>query len=98
MPQYPAATDGGGIALPSLSIVEGTNATMGVATLTAGTATVNTNQVRANSRIFLTRQVSGGTVGDPGVTARVAGTSFTITSSSGTDSSQVAWLIVNPAS
>lgn len=98
MPTYPAATDGGGLALPSVSIVEGTNAHMGLATLVAGTVTVATNKVAANSRIFLTRQTTGGTAGDVAVTARVAGTSFTITSLSGSDTSTVAWLIINPAS
>lgn len=99
MPQYPAATDGGGIALPSLSIVEGTNATMGVATLAAGTVTVNTNKVAANSRIFLSYVGAvGGTQGFLRVGSRVAGTSFTINSSSGTDTSQVVWLLVNPVS
>lgn len=93
----PRATDGGGLAMPSLSITEGSNAYMGVATLVAGTVTVNTNKVTANSRIFLTAQTAGGTPGAVGVSARVAATSFTITSTSNTDTSQVAWLIVNPA-
>lgn len=98
MPTYPAATDGGGLALPSISIVEGTNANMGVATLVSGAATVNTNKVTATSRIFLTRQNAGGTAGDPFVLSRVNGTSFTINSSAGaTDTSIVAWLIINPA-
>ena len=85
-------TAGGGI-----SIKEGANATMGTATLTAGTVTVNTTKVTANSRIFLTSQATGGTPGWVRVSARTAGTSFTITSSSGTDTSPVAWLILEPA-
>jgi hypothetical protein len=81
-----------------LSIAEGANAAMGVATLVAGTVTVNTTKVAANSRIQLTIQ-SLGTVADPkaiGVTARVAGTSFTIRSADVTDTSVVAWEIVTP--
>lgn len=81
------------------AVVEGSNAAMGVATLVAGTATVNTTAVAANSRIFLTTQ-SLGTVATPmavAVTARTAGTSFTITSEDGTDTSVVAWQIVQPA-
>lgn len=80
-------------------IKEGANATMGVATLVAGTVTVNTTKVTANSRIQLTPQALG-TVTSPkpvGITARVAGTSFTITSGDATDTSTVAWTIVEPA-
>jgi len=80
-----------------LLIAEGTNASMGIATLVAGTKTVNTFDAGANARIFLTTQVPGGTPGFVRVNSRVAGTSFTILSSSGTDTSQVAWLIVTPA-
>lgn len=82
-----------------LYIKEGSDATMGVATLVGGTVTVNTTKVTANSRIFLTVQ-SLGTVGAPkaiAVTARTASTSFTITSEDGTDTSVVAWFIVEPA-
>lgn len=80
-------------------IKEGSNARMGTATLSSGTATVSTTAVSATSRIFLTIQ-SIGTVTSPksiAVTARVAGTSFTITSSDYTDTSVVAWMIVDPA-
>lgn len=82
-----------------LYIKEGTNATMGVATLVAGTVTVSTTKVTANSRIFLTRQTTGGTLGSSvDVTARSAGTSFTITSNGSIlDTSTVAWVIVEPA-
>lgn len=80
-------------------IKEGSNATMGIATLSAGTVTVNTTKVTANSRIILTVQ-SLGTVSIPtvvGVTARSAGTSFTITSASITDTSVIAWIIIEPS-
>lgn len=85
---------GGGLVLR-----EGANACSGIATLVAGTVTVNTNQVTATSRVQLTVQ-SLGTVTTPkavGVTARVAGTSFTITSADNTDTSVVAWTIIEPA-
>jgi hypothetical protein len=85
-------TAGGG-----LYVKEGTNATMGAATLVAGTVTVNTTKASANSRIFLTGQGAGGTVGFLRVSARVNGTSFTILSSSATDTRSVAWLIAEPA-
>jgi hypothetical protein len=80
-------------------IQEGTDATMGVATLVAGTVTVATSKVTASSRIFLTVQ-SLGTIALPAalaVTARNAGTDFTITSADVTDTSVVAWVIVEPA-
>lgn len=80
-----------------LNLKEGTNARMGTATLVAGAATVNTTEVSASSRIFLTSQTDGGTPGFLRVSARSAGTSFTITSSSGTDTSTVAWMIVEPS-
>jgi hypothetical protein len=85
---------GGGIL-----VKEGTNATSGAATLVAGTVTVNTTKVTANSRIYLTVQSLGTVaVATPiAVTARVAATSFTITSSSITDTSVIAWIIVEPA-
>lgn len=82
-----------------LSIAEGANARQGVATMVAGTVTVNNTSVTANSRIQLTVQ-SLGTVTTPkavGVTARTAGTSFTITSSDNTDTSVVAYLITEPS-
>lgn len=82
-----------------LSIKEGTNAKMGVATLVAGTVVVSTTAVTANSRIFLTYQ-SLGTITVPsslGVSARTAGTSFTILSADVTDTSVVAWIIYEPS-
>jgi hypothetical protein len=85
---------GGGV-----TVREGTNARSGVATLAAGTVTVATTRVTANSRIQLTAQALG-TVTAPqalAVTARTAGTSFTIASASNTDTSTVAWFIVEPA-
>jgi hypothetical protein len=78
-------------------IKEGTNATMGTEALVGGTKTISTTKVTANSRIFLTSQVDGGTPGFLRVSARNAGTDFTITSSSGTDTSTVAWVILEPS-
>lgn len=85
------------VAGSGLKIKEGSNAKMGTATLVGGTVTVNTTAVTANSRIFLTTQTLGGTIGVQYISARSAGTSFTITSASGTDTSTVAWLIVEPS-
>lgn len=80
-----------------LLIKEGTNASLGVETLVAGTKTVNTTAVTANSRIFVTIQTVGGTPGVLYIGTRVAGTSFDIVSTSGSDTSTVAWWIVEPA-
>lgn len=85
------------VAGQGLKVKEGTNATMGVATLVGGTVTVSTTKVTANSRIFLTRQNASGTIGSPGISARSAGTSFTITSTNILDTSDVAWLIMEPS-
>ncbi len=72
-------------------------ASMGVATLSgSGSATVPTTQVTATTRIFLTNQALGGTAGTPYISARIAGTSFTIQSTSNADTSQIAWLLVQP--
>lgn len=79
-----------------LNIVEGSNGMSGVATLVGGTVTVNTTAVTANSRIQLTHQNNAGTPGFVSITARVPGTSFTITSASGSDVSDIGWLIINP--
>jgi hypothetical protein len=89
-----AKAPGGG-----LNVKEGPNARMGAATLVHGTVTVGTTAVSANSRILLTVQ-SLGTVTTPkaiAVTTRTAGASFTITSADGSDTSLVAWMIVEPA-
>jgi len=91
----------GSVALPfvgsGIEIKEGTNATMGLSTLSAGTVTVSTTKVTANSRIQCT--TNGGTLTNVGtvyISARTAGTSFTISSLNLLDSSDVAWVIFEP--
>jgi hypothetical protein len=80
-----------------LAVKEGSNAKQGTAVLVAGSKVVANTAVTANSRIFLTSQVDGGTPGFVRVSTRTAGTSFTITSSSGTDTSTIAYEIFEPA-
>jgi hypothetical protein len=83
--------------IDSLRISEtGGNRAMGLATLVAGTVTVNNAVITANSRVFTSRQTTGGTVGHLSISNKVAGTSFRINSSSATDTSTVAYLIVEP--
>jgi hypothetical protein len=66
----------------------------GNATLVAGTVTVNTTAATTNAKILLSRKTSGGTPGNILTYTISAGTSFTITSSSGTDTSEITYLII----
>jgi len=77
-------------------VKEGANARMGVATLVAGTITISNTSITANTRIFRDVQAAGGTQGHLSIT-RIAGTSFTINSTSATETSTVAWLLMEPA-
>jgi parallel beta-helix repeat protein len=70
-------------------------ATSGSAVLVAGTVTVSTDEVRTGDLILLTCTTAGGTQGFPRISAIVNGTSFTITSSNGADTSTYAWLITH---
>ena len=86
-----ANTAGGG-----LQVKSGSNARIGTATMASGTVTVTNTSVTANTRIFLTVQ-SLGTVSAPkaiAVTTKTANTSFVITSADATDTSVVAWMLV----
>jgi hypothetical protein len=82
-----------------LSIKEGTNAKMGTATLNGITdVVINNTSVTATSRIMMTIQSSSGTnVGSPYVRTRTAGTSFTIRSTTASDTSVVAYTIIEPS-
>lgn len=68
----------------------------GLVTLVAGSATVSLPSTTANTHVHLTIQAAGGTVGVPFVFSKTAGTGFTIHSSSGADTSTVAWSAVEP--
>jgi Right handed beta helix region len=68
----------------------------GTATLVGGTVTVANTSVTANSQIRLASQTPGGTPGALWVNAVTAGTSFVIKSTSGTDTSVVAYRIEEP--
>lgn len=91
----------GGVSVPTagkgLLVKEGTNCKQGTAVLVAGSVVVANTAVTASSRILVTSQVDGGTPGWLRVSARTAGTSFTITSSSAADTSTVAYQIFEPA-
>jgi len=80
-----------------LAVAEGADAKQGVAVLGAGgTKDVSNTSVTADSRIFLTVQVPGGTVGSPYVSALTASSGFTISSTSAADTSTVAYEIIEP--
>lgn len=76
-----------------LSIAEGPNGRMGVNTLVGGSVTVANTSVAATSRVFLQRQTPVGALGHLSFTVN-PGVGFTITSSSATEASEVAWLLV----
>lgn len=78
-------------------VTGGTDNSAGIAILVGGTVVVNTTKVTNASMIQLTHQNTSGTLGHIYVSARTAGTSFTITSSSGTDTSTIFWQIWEPA-
>lgn len=95
-------TDGGTVAsldvTGALRLTEGSNKRMGVVTLVGGTKVVATTAAGTTSRIQLTAQALG-TITAPAalaVSARTDATSFTILSSDATDTSVVAWLIIDP--
>jgi hypothetical protein len=79
-----------------LRVAEGANAKQGTAVLVAGTVTVANTSITANSRIIVTSNLDGGTPGFLRVTAKVAGTSFTVTSSNAADTSTFAYEIFEP--
>lgn len=78
-----------------ITLKEGSNARMGSATLSSGAVTVNNTSVTANTRIFLTSE--GSSTGVVRVSSRVASTSFTITSTDGSSSDAVHWLLFEPS-
>lgn len=76
-----------------LNIATGSNASIGQATLSGGTVTVNTTAVTANSIIFLAHAGTG--TGPLQVGTITAGTSFVINSGNPGDSNVVNWIIIN---
>lgn len=85
-----------------VKLKEGSNARMGTATLVGGTVTVSNTSVTANTRIYLTKAVGGGTRGLLEVGTVTPSTSFVINSvdSAGAlaaDTSTVNWLLIEPS-
>lgn len=79
-----------------LNIATGSNASVGTGTLSGGTVTVSTTAVTSSSLIFLQdTATTTANVGTLTVSAKSAGTSFTVTSVNPLDSSTFSWLIIN---
>lgn len=80
-----------------INITTGSNASVGTATLVAGTVTVSTTAVTSSSKIFLTDATTGAltNIGTPTVGTIVNGTSFVINSSNILDTSNINWFIIN---
>jgi len=100
-----SATTNDNVYVPQLSIWNGgglnyytgstqTAAAFGKATLIAGTVTINTTAVKSNSHIHLT-QKAGGTPSTIWYDNIINNTSFVISGSSSSNTSEVAWMIVN---
>ena len=91
-------TDGTLSAARGFEITEGSGSRMGTLVLNGTTAvTVPATAVTAASRVFLTVQKPGGTVGGLAyVSSRSPGVSFNVKGLGG-DTSTVAWLIIEPA-
>lgn len=68
----------------------------GAATLVAGTVTVSSGIVLSTSKIFLTRMAPGGTLGSLSIPTITSGVSFVINSASVSETSVIAYLILNP--
>lgn len=67
---------------------------VGAVALVAGSATVSTAAVQSTSKIFLTRGLTGGVIGDLRISTITPGVSFVIASASNLDTSTVNWLVV----
>lgn len=68
----------------------------GTATLVGGAVVIATQRVTANTLVLFAAQDNSGAAGHLYVSARTAGTSFTVTSTSGTDTRTIAWLLIEP--
>lgn len=73
-------------------------ASIGRATLVAGSITVLNADVTADTNIFLSHQSAGGTLGNLYISNVIPKTQFTISSTSGSDTSVVLWNFLPPSS
>jgi hypothetical protein len=66
----------------------------GTATLASGTVTVSDSAITSSSVVHISRLSPSGTLGNLSVSAVNPGSGFTITSSSGSENSSVAYLVL----
>ena len=78
-----------------LKVATGTNASIGTATLVAGTVTVSTTAALTASLIYVTVKTPGGTQGFLSAPTITNATSFVINSTSATETSVVNWWVIN---
>jgi hypothetical protein len=87
-----------GTATGGIAMKEGGGAArLGRAVLAAGTVVVANTSVTANTEVFATTQIPGGTPGAVYCSARNPGVSFTLTSTSGADTSTVGYHLIEPS-
>jgi hypothetical protein len=79
----------------SLLMPSGSNTRVGSDVLTAGSVLINNTTVTANSLIFVTPTAAGTLTGTLRITAIVPSTSFTVSSTSITDTAAFSYFIVN---
>lgn len=84
-----------GTAGNKINITTGSNASAGTGTLSAGTVTISTTAVTANSLIFLQDTSNGANIGTLSVGTKTAATSFVVNSSNALDASTFNWFIIN---
>lgn len=85
----------GTVTIPALAMQRtGAAATIGTATLVAGSVIVSTTAVTTNDNVFLTRKTSGGTIGTAITYTINSGATFTINSDNPLDTSTFSWLVV----
>jgi hypothetical protein len=78
-----------------IKITTGSNASVGTGTLSGGTVTVSTTAVSASSLIFIQYTGSLTNSGQLTISAKSAGTSFTVTSTNASDANTFNWWIIN---
>lgn len=83
-----------GLAGKGLRIKEGSNARMGTATLVAAVATIANTSITANTRIFVGTKTPSANTGALFVHDVTVGTSFTVHSTNGSDTSVVSWVLI----
>jgi hypothetical protein len=77
-----------------LQIKSGSNARIGTGTFVAGSVGVLNTSITANTAIFLTTVIPGGTVGVPFVASKTIGTGFSVNSTSALDTSTFDYLLI----